>query len=187
MSRSRKRHCRSAGDPWHSQNLLPNHISESLIRVQQGPPTSDPGKLEYQADNANRVVLLENGAVIVRQWDDDTGSSMLAEPRWFYDNATKTFVIPFIKLDADASSDLSRTGIGTVQMKIEEINSTEYNIAGGNVDVTYIPDIQNNHLAAWKNYFVNSLQMADMGSGNYRKTGVDRLVIKTYNITILTL
>ena len=48
-----------------------------------------PGKLEYQADNANRVVPPENGAVIVRQWDDDTGSSMLAEPRWFYDNATK--------------------------------------------------------------------------------------------------
>jgi len=146
--------------------------------------TVAPGELEYQSDSGNQVVILENGAVIVRQWDA-SGSSMLAEPRWFYDDTTKTFVIPLIRLNA--SSNLSRNGIGTVQMKIvTPPNSIEYLSPGGTVQVTYNMDIQNNHLDAWNNYFVNSLQMHD-NAGIYEKFNVDRLVVTTYDITILTL
>ena len=65
---------------------------------------------------------------------------MLAEPRWFYDDsapALKTFVIPLIRLDA--VEDLSQTGISTVQMKIEEVNSTEL---GYQVEQSWSPTMQ---------------------------------------------
>ena len=168
----------------------PSNPSSSSFTINYGSQIGPfyPGDLEYLSDNNNQVVLLENGAVIVRQWDMN-GSSMLAEPRWFYDDSNstlRTFVIPLIRLDAD--SDLSRTGISTVQMKIEEINSTEIKNNGGTVLVTYHADPENDHRDAWKNYFMNSLQMTPTGVvGQYQKTGVDRLVVKTYNITVLTL
>ena len=65
-----------------------------------------PGRLEYQSDKGDAVVILENGAVIIRYWSDSTGSAMLAEPRWFYDSTTSTLVIPLIKLNLKSSGSM---------------------------------------------------------------------------------
>ena len=67
-----------------------------------------------------------------------SGSAMLAEPRWFYDTSTQTFVMSFIKIDS--SDYLAQTGIGTVKMNLTDPKQEEYPITSGSeVTITYIP------------------------------------------------
>lgn len=153
-----------------------------------------PGEVVYNSQDGMATISLENGAVHVRYWGSPTGSAMLAEPRWFYDESTHTFVMPFITINA--SDYLSQTGIGTVQMKILETTQTPpYDVTGSTVKVVYNADNENNYNTAWKNYFnSNSLKMSFMPgeSDGFKSTftldpNVKTLVIKTYNVTILSL
>jgi len=113
------------------------------------------GDLRYSSESAGTDISLQNGAVVMRQ-HVESGSVMLAEPRWFYDNQTNTMVINLIGFNSTGI--LSRTGIGTVQTAMGATNYTYVNILAGNpaLCVIYTPDPTANGLdysVAWDNYF----------------------------------
>lgn len=143
-----------------------------------------PGDLRYESTNAQTGMSLENGGVVKRMLAEN-GSTMLAEPRWFYDDQTKTGVIYLIGFNS--TDTMSRSGIGTVKMELESTNSTEYSVALDQVSVQYGPDSNANYETAWDNYFHNSLGMAETSAGSkvYNfPSDMERLVINKYVIAI---
>jgi len=115
---------------------------------------------------------------------------MLSEPRWFYDNPTKTLVITLIQIDSDKN--LAKSGIVTIQMKIEPlaIDATntiikDYTPDTKTVYINY-KDVQSDYYRAWENYFGSTLEMQKDGS-DWKIDDVQRLVIKAYKVTVLDL
>jgi len=139
-----------------------------------------PGALVYRSDRGTEVITLENGAVMTRQ-ADATGSAMLAEPRWFYDGPTKTFVVYLMNITADER--MAKSGMATVRMSLASTNSQQYDPVG-DITVQYDKNVHNDLSVAWENYLTGSLKMGDSG-GAYTLPGVTKLVIKEYKIRIL--
>jgi len=153
-----------------------------------------PGELHFLSDSDNIYVGLENGAVVKRQAD---GSVMLSEPRWFIDigiASSSTMVITLIQVDSLNS--LANSGISTVQMSIEPFpiepggtNTIDHPIPTGNevqISITTSDKFYN----AWKNYFENSHQMTKIPSSDpptWKKTGVNRVIIKAWKINVINL
>jgi hypothetical protein len=138
------------------------------------------------------TLALENGAVHTTSWSSPNGSAMLSEPRWFYDEPSKTFVMTFIRVNA--TNYFAQTGIGTVRMKLIETDQTLFDVTGQPVDVKYKGAITNNYNLAWRNYFNNpslKMQPVDVASNSeslYKlDDNVHTLVIKQYNVTVLSL
>jgi hypothetical protein len=143
-----------------------------------------PGALVYRSDRGSEVITLENGAVMTRQ-EGAEGSAMLAEPRWFCDidptTNEKTFVIYLMKINADKQ--MAKSGMTTVRMSLEKTRVHRHPGDAGNVTVTYTKDKNNNHSVAWDNYLTGPLNM-DGSGGTYTLSGVNKLVIKEYDIKI---
>jgi len=168
--------------------------SRFIVEVNGTPlPPYLPGEIHYDSQDLEATISLENGAVNLIYWDSPSGSVMLSEPRWFYDAPTKTFVMSFIKMNA--SDSLSQTGIGSVRMKITDHNQKNYTVTTS-ASITYDPDPTNNYKIAWKNYFLSpSLKMTEdltpscpgCISFDLNPILVDNLVIKTYNVTVISL
>jgi hypothetical protein len=78
-------------------------------------PNNKTGDLRYHSSSSQAEISLQNGAV-VKQDLSTSGSVMLAEPRWFYDDQTKTMVINLICINSSAY--MAHEGIGTVQMEL---------------------------------------------------------------------
>ncbi|MGA2120751.1 MAG: hypothetical protein ABSG49_01760 [Methanoregula sp.] len=161
------------------------------------------GDLRYSSDSADTDISLQNGAVVKRQ-HAESGSAMLAEPRWFYDNKTNTMVINLIGFNSTTS--MSRAGIGTVQTAMGATNYTYVNIPAGNsLCVNYTSDTTLNgqdYSVAWDNYFMKTLNNApditvysrtgtpgNGGSLKYTLTVLNpmTLVIKKYDMVIKSL
>jgi len=142
-----------------------------------------PGALVYRSDRSTEVITLENGAVITRQ-EDAAGSAMLAEPRWFYDEATGTFVIYIMNITTDEA--MARSGVATVRMSLEEVVTVVTNVSppGDIITVEYENDPGNDNSVAWGNYLTGNLDMERPGDDEYTLGGVTRLVIKDYRIRI---
>jgi len=148
-----------------------------------------PGDLRYESASAQTGLSLENGAVVKRVIAQE-GSVMLAEPRWFYDSTTSTAVIYLIGFNT--TDMMSRTGIGTVKMELDQTktNSSQYELpAGDHIYVTYTPNANADYSAAWENYFTNTLKMTDpTHSGTFTfptdTSKPARLVITRYEIII---
>ena len=139
------------------------------------------GALVYRSDRGTEVITLENGAVITRQ-EDAAGSAMLAEPRWFYDEATKTFVVYIMNITTDEA--MARSGVATVRMSLEGVVTNVSSSPGGEeITVIYESDTSNDNSVAWGNYLTGSLGMERSDDG-YTLQGVTRLVIKEYRIRI---
>ncbi len=144
------------------------------------PITFSPGALVYRSDRGTEVITLENGAVMTRQ-ADATGSAMLAEPRWFYDGPTKTFVVYLMNITADER--MAKSGMATVRMSLASTNSQQYDPVG-DITVQYDKDVHNDLSVAWENYLTGSLKMSG-SDGTYTLPEVTKLVIKEYKIRIL--
>ncbi len=149
------------------------------------------GEIQYTSDGGNAVITLENGAIVKRQQNAE-GSAMLAEPRWFYDDYTETFVIFLTRFKADNTYSLS--GIGNLPMSMcDAPDVVDKNCVGvDDVTITYTKDLNDDYSKAWENYFKGS-SIKDGGltkiatgpdSIKYQLSSVDRLVVKTYNISI---
>ena len=141
-----------------------------------------PGELRYESVNAQTDISLQNGMVALRP-RVVTGSSMIAEPRWFYDNDdpnNEILVISLIKITSDEN--YARAGIGTVRMKLtgDPKVTTVQNLLGP-VSVDYNPPTGQDYSAAWHNFLTGRLGMS--GTGPYTLTP-DTLVIKEYEIKI---
>lgn len=153
-----------------------------------GPVEFHPGALVYRSDRGNEVITLENGAVMTRQ-EGSAGSAMLAEPRWFYDEPTRTFVVYIMKITADER--MAKSGMGTVRMKLNGVDVDTHEPVPPNpsmtVTIEYTPDTSDSHAIAWQNYLTGS-SVAMSGSGStYTLSGVKKLVIKEYEIKILSI
>jgi hypothetical protein len=123
-----------------------------------------PGELRYESASAQTDISVQNGAVVLRP-RVQPGSTMIAEPRWFYDAQTNTMVINLINI---TSTDImAKEGIGTVQMALvgvpeytsyqEDINTFLY--------LKYTPDSVQDYSVAWNNYFINTLGMTQTSAG----------------------
>jgi len=156
-----------------------------------------PGELTYESVEAQTKISLQNGAVMMRP-SLQPGSTMLSEPRWFYDGSTNTLVINLINITSD--NIMAKEGIGTVRMKLG--NSTYVPIpptVGGIVLIDYTPYSGLNGLdysVAWDNFmkktFANQPDLTFTPSGTpglgtpiqYRLSPIDRLVIKEIEVEI---
>ena len=137
------------------------------------------GDLRYESVSAETDISLQNGAVVMRPRIGQ-GSTMLAEPRWFYDGKTQTMVINLVNI---TSKDLmAKEGIGTVQMALGETNYTYISpVSGNQVIVKYEGD----YSVAWENYFTQTLGMDPEGTPDtYKLPLVNTLVIKKYEVQI---
>jgi hypothetical protein len=147
-----------------------------------------PGELRYESVSAQTDISLQNGAVVLRK-HFEPGSVMLAEPRWFYDDAIpnrKTMVINLINITSTHL--MAKEGIGTVRMKLVGDPTYMYfptptQPISGNLILTYTPDSTQNYSVAWGNYFTNTLKMTPVGT-TYQLPPVDILVIKKYDVKI---
>jgi hypothetical protein len=148
-----------------------------------------PGELRYESISAQTDISLQNGAVVMRP-RIGSGSVMIAEPRWFYDNNTRTMVINLINITS--SSIMAKEGIGTVQMKLGETRyNYSTNLAGVTLKMNYTSDATHNYSVAWDNYFIKPpLYMTEQlpspypPARTYTLPPVDTLVIKTYEVEI---
>ncbi|MDK2917142.1 MAG: hypothetical protein PWR25_1699, partial [Euryarchaeota archaeon] len=124
----------------------------------------------------------ENGAVMTRQ-DGAAGSAMLAEPRWFYDNSTDTFVIYIMNITTDTP--MAKSGMTTVRMSLVGSDSQSIPVPGNDVTVAYTSGSSGDYSVAWENYLTGTLVgMNRVAPNTYERGGVDRLVIKEYRIKI---
>jgi hypothetical protein len=152
-----------------------------------------PGEIHFESQDAMVSLALENGAVIYTDWTSPNGSAMLAEPRWFYDEPTNTFVMSIINLTS--TENLYQTGIGTVRMALTDTSQWgPYDVTGQNVAIKYQGNIQSNYNVAWRNYFNSyALKMKAIDTSSNLETTYElpltakTLIIKTYNVTILSL
>jgi hypothetical protein len=162
------------------------------------------GELRYFSPTDNTVIVLENGAVIEKPLTQ-TGSFMLADPRWYLDNSTglRTLVINFMNLSSTPGSNqlLSQTGVGTVRMRLARANMTTQDwVPADNATITYYPSntatiMPDGYARAWKNYLTNTnnfdggmVWSAIPGADVYTSVQkIDRIVIKEYDIVVETL
>jgi len=142
---------------------------------------SPVGQIRYVSDlDATRIVF-ENGAVLTRP-ELGTGSAMIAEPRWYYDDQSNTLILSFIEIETERERALA--GVGRIEMKVGYINTTENDVGGGDVILRYTPDSGDSYSVAWDNYMSGRLGMTSDGAGVYRLSNVSRLVTKRTVITI---
>jgi hypothetical protein len=143
------------------------------------------GELWYRSDTSQQEISIQNGAVIKRNVLN-SGSVMLAEPRWYYDGQTKTMVIHVICINS--SELMSQAGIGTVQMELGETDYQYYPGLSSPVSVIYDPDPKTpDYSTAWRNYLTNKMEM-NCPAGNpltcTTSGTVNTLVIKITHVII---
>ena len=114
----------------------------------------------------------------------ENGSTMLAEPRWFYDAPTSTAVIYLIGFNT--TDVIARSGVGTVAMELDQTNYTVYSIPPGDtVTVQYTPNPSVDYSVAWGNYFTNTVGLNAVSNGVYAfPSNVNTLVVYRYEIRV---
>lgn len=138
-------------------------------------PPDSTGKIEYESQDAQTAIALENGAVVTRMTAIN-GSAMLAEPRWFYDGPTNTAALYLISFNTTFL--MSRAGIGTVSMERGDSNYTLITVPAGTCTVSYTPDRNSDYSIAWNNYFASDLGLTQSSPGTYiLLTGPGQIVI----------
>ncbi|KAF1077931.1 hypothetical protein [Methanogenium sp. MK-MG] len=154
-----------------------------------------PGSLEFVSGEGTAVVSVSNGAVVKRQQDQD-GSSMISNPRWFYDETEGTLVIFMTSITSPQEMTLG--GIGTIQMAMldaPEIHDFKYAPGTPEVKIEYFPDLDDDYSRAWENYltgpfivqggFSMDVPTGNPGDPDIYRLNVNRLVIKEYTVEIL--
>jgi len=174
-----------------------------------------PGDIQFLSESGEVAVALENGAVVKWQIGEKqisiTGQEiepavMLSKPRWFIDTYSdpqtgdpiRTMVITLIQVNSTDS--LAKSGICTVQMKVEPLNITDPDILNPGDETNYIvkepPDgntvristtMKNRYYKAWANYFENDLRMSSTDDITWERNHIDRLIIKAYKVTVIDL
>ncbi len=177
-------------------STLPGGRSYFEITVGGVPnPPYYTGLLQFNSTSNTDIIGLQNGAVVTNGFSQTVGpSAMLSEPRWFLDTdqtGSRTLVISIININ---SSNIISTsgGIRTVQMNISAGDTFDKQLSGANKQVTVqYHDVGEGYRDSWKNYFLNKPIFPDSSVDEpniiLKVDPVGRLVIKTYNITVLNL
>jgi hypothetical protein len=172
----------------------PNEMSNQYFSITNSSQTLIsnfvPGALVYHADDGNTVICLENGAVHKRYWNDLIGSTMISQPRWFFDSTTQTLMIYLIQVNSDSS--MAQTGIGNVQMTVSSLPiysiSDDYSNSPDTVTIYYHPRPDSNFKRAWQNYFTTFPENQYSGTDAVLEiSNVKKLIVKGYTIKILSL
>jgi hypothetical protein len=149
-----------------------------------------PGLIQFVSSPPDAIIGLQNGAV-VQNYFGQQGSTMLSEPRWFLDEQSGqlTLVLTFIQIYSPNL--LASEGTRTVQMKVSELYPTrEITSPASPINITYT-DNGEGYNTAWHNFFndkrVFPSPPCSVSGSTLSITGVNKLVIKTFNITILNL
>lgn len=138
-----------------------------------------PGEIRYVSGAGDVIVGLQNGAVV--KWQNG-GSTMLSKPRWYLDEGT--LVITLIQIQGDSNGISGTSGFSNVQMAVNPLYGYIENQSPDDVIINYT-DKQFDYYTAWKNYF-NS-DFASTTSSIVVVPNVEKLVIRSYNVTILSL
>jgi hypothetical protein len=164
-----------------------NHDSAtSSMTINNGVTTIVPeyifGQLIYESDAGESIIALENGAVFTRM-EFQTGSAMLAEPRWFIDENTitgnKTLIITLISINSGGP--MSRNGIGTVKMQLlpHTAEPPIYTVPTDTITITYKRESPTYDFSTgWDNYLKNTLGMGGDYASGYTITGLNTIIIK---------
>jgi hypothetical protein len=143
------------------------------------------GELRYESVSAQTDISLQDGAVMMRP-RILKGSTMLAEPRWFYDKKTQTLVINLINITS--ANVMAKEGIGTVQMTLGDTNYTYVSpVSSGTVVIKYDSNPNQDYSAAWDNFMKTTFSINPSISGSthtYTLNPVNTLVIKKYEVQI---
>jgi hypothetical protein len=172
----------------YNSSYSPSSSTLTIYSIPASPYVNSfhPGELRYESVSAQTDISLQNGAVVMRP-RITPGSVMLSEPRWFYDDQTKTMVFNLVNITS--TNIMAKEGIGTVQMTLGE---TSYNTtpipAGTSIRMDYTPDSVQDYSVAWDNYFTKTLNMPPptiVGSTRtYTLPTITTLVIKKYEVQI---
>jgi hypothetical protein len=171
-------------------------ISPSTLTIRNGTGfdyvnSFTSGELRYESVSSQTDISLQDGAVVLRR-HAEPGSTMLAEPRWFYDDQTNTMVINLINMTS--TNLIAKEGIGTVQMRL--VGEPEYSSyqepASTFLYLDYTPGTVQDYSVAWNNYFTKTLNMNPptiAGSTRTYQLPTDTsrpvtLVIKKFNVEI---
>lgn len=166
-----------------------------------------PGSIQFLSDSGDVAVALENGAVA--KWQiGETGqqykpSVMLSKPRWFidYSGGTRTLVITLVQIDS--ASPLSKSGISTVQMKVDPLviydpdgnpnSGDETNFYSANPvanKVKISATVKDRYFRAWGNYVYLDLKkenVPDPLPSTWEIDNIDLVIIKAYKVTVIGL
>ena len=161
------------------------YYNSTLHQIEE---TFEIGALRFISSQGQAAISVENGAV-VKRYQDAEGSTMVADPRWFYDATEDTLVLFFTEILAD--DEMSGDGIANIQMSMLEapvVYDYSYVAPGQDVVIEYFADDTFDYSTAWKNYLTGST-IVDGGFDNpsddyYVFNDVDRLVIKKYTVKI---
>ncbi|HDQ08275.1 MAG TPA: hypothetical protein ENN44_05800 [Methanoculleus sp.] len=146
------------------------------------------GALRFISSQGQAAISVENGAV-VKRYQDAEGSTMVADPRWFYDDTYDTLVLFFTEIKADRA--MSGDGVANIQMSMLDPPKVVADVPYGahrTVTIEYSPDDTFDYSTAWKNYLTGPTIVdggfTEIGNNMYQFTEVSRLVIKKYTVTI---
>ncbi len=164
----------------------PGDANEKSFNITTGSgtiilPTTKVGLVQYQSDSQPVIIGLQNGGVVKWQLG---GSTMLSEPRWFFDSATGTLVIPIIQIYSEDT--FAKSGIGTIQLSVVEKPSIEQTFPDPEtITVTYT-DNYGDYNTAWKNYLYQFDPSVTIDV-EAKIPDVKNIVVKQYVITVISL
>ena len=115
-----------------------------------------PGELRYESVSAQTDISLQNGGVAMRPRNQN-GSTMLADPRWYYDwnTNTQTGTLVFNLMNISSDTIMAKEGIGTVRMRMVREPYYNYTTGVNPVVIEYTPYSGLNGLdysVAWDNF-----------------------------------
>jgi len=145
---------------------------------------SPVGQIRYVSDlDATRIVI-ENGAVLTRP-ERGTGSAMIAEPRWYYDNQSNTLILSFIEIETERERALA--GVGRIEMKSDPVQkiTREYTLPVDALEIQYSPlSPEHDYSVAWENYLTGRLGMVQKSENVYTHPSASKLVVQETVIAI---
>ncbi len=142
------------------------------------------GQIRYVSDLDSTRIVIENGAVLTRP-ERGTGSAMIAEPRWYYDDHDDILIISFIEVQTERERALA--GVGRIEMKSdpEKKITREHTLPGGSLEIHYSPlSPEHDYSVAWENYLTGRLGMTRESDNVYTYPSATKLVVQETVITI---
>jgi hypothetical protein len=148
------------------------------------------GTLGFQSSKWGKFISLEDGALVkMYSGNGSFGTIMSLDPKMFYSGSTDTLFLSVLDIKNGGGTLSTSGGISNIQSKYEDSKIFEYTSSDFH-DVNIC--MRTNYTGAWNDYFTTkfdpALVVSDTGDPtnwtNATVTGVKRLVIARYNISV---